>query len=403
MFFEKKILVGISGGIAVYKTAELIREFKKGGAQVRVIMTRKATKFVAPLTFETLTENSVLLDLFPENPVSYTVHIDWARWADVILVCPATYNTIGKIASGIADNALITTIAATQAPVIFCPAMNKVMYQNPIYQENQQKLLRHGFTFVRPGSGDLACGEVGEGRLADKVKIFDAVKRVLYNRNDLAGKRFLITAGPSEEPLAPVRYLTNRSSGKMGFALAEQARLRGAEVTLVSGPTAITPPAAVELIRIRTAAEMEHEVMQRLRTSDVLIMAAAVSDYRPAQYSDHKLKKTVLTNSLPLVANTDILARAGKDKGNRIHVGFSVETDNDLENSQRKLTEKNCDFIVINNPHEPGAAFQTDTNKVTILEKTGQSYAYPLMSKTRVAEIILDQVLQLLNKVEAAR
>ncbi|HPG38042.1 MAG TPA: bifunctional phosphopantothenoylcysteine decarboxylase/phosphopantothenate--cysteine ligase CoaBC [bacterium] len=398
MFFEKKILVGISGGIAVYKTAELIREFKKAGALVRVIMTRKATKFVAPLTFETLTENSVLLDLFPENPVSYTVHIDWARWADVMLVCPATYNTIGKLASGIADNALTTTIAATQVPIIICPAMNTAMYQNPIYQENQQKLVRHGYTFVRPGSGELACGEVGEGRLADKAEIIDAVKRVLYGRYDLAGKRFLITAGPTEEPLDPVRYLTNRSSGKMGYALAEQARLRGAEVTLVSGPTVITPPGAVEFVRIRTAAEMEHEVMQRLNTCDVLIMAAAVSDYRPAQYSDHKLKKKALTNSIPLVANTDILARAGKDKGNRVHVGFSVETDNDLENSQHKLLEKNCDFIVINNPHVPGAAFQADTNKVTLLDKTGPGSVYPLMSKTQVAEIILDNVLKLIKQ-----
>lgn len=397
MFIDKKILVGISGGIAIYKTVELIREFIKNGAQVKVIMTRKAAKFVAPLTFETLTGNSVLLDLFPKNPLSFTAHIDMARWADIILVCPATYNTIGKIASGIADNALTTTIAAAEIPVVFCPAMNKAMYQNSIYQENQQKLERHGYTFVQSGVGELACGETGAGRLADNNTIITTVKRVLFGTDDFSGKRFLITAGPTEEPLDPIRYISNRSSGKMGFALAEQARLRGAVVTLVTGPTVLAPHSDIDCLRIRTAAEMEKQVMQRLPDADVLIMAAAVSDYRPEQYAGQKLKKSSLTYNLSLVANADILALAGNDKKRRIHVGFSVETENDLENSRQKLVKKNCDFIVINNPNDSGAAFQVDTNKITILENNGQYNSYPLMSKVQAADVILDKVLQLLN------
>jgi len=397
MFFEKKILIGITGGIAVYKTAELVREFKKAGAQVRVIMTEAATKFVSPLTFETLSENDVLLDLFPETYSKKTAHIDWARWADVILICPATLNTIGKIASGIADNALTTTIMAAETPVLFCPAMNKAMYANGIYQENQKKLLQHGYSFVIPGSGELACGEIGYGRLADKDAIFDAVKQVLFGKNDFSGKTILITAGPTEEPLDPVRYLTNLSSGKMGFALAEQAQLRGADVILISGPTNLRIFSDIELIGVRTAAEMEQEVLKRLDKADVLIMAAAVSDYRPAQYSTHKVKKQESTETLALKKNNDILAKAGQTKANRIHVGFSVETENDLENSFIKLQQKKCDLIVINNPTHFGAGFRNDTNRVSIVDNKGNIEKYPLLSKYKVADKILDKVLQIMQ------
>ncbi|MBN2410892.1 bifunctional phosphopantothenoylcysteine decarboxylase/phosphopantothenate--cysteine ligase CoaBC [candidate division KSB1 bacterium] len=397
MFFGKKILIGITGGIAVYKTAELVRQFKKAGAQVRVVMTDAATKFVSPLTFETLSENDVLTGLFPETSSKQTAHIEWARWSDVMVICPATLNTIGKIASGIADNALTTTIMAANVPVIFCPAMNKAMFANSIYRENQKKLQEHGYYFVEPGIGELACGEVGYGRLADIETIFDAVKLRLFGKNDFSGKKLLITAGPTEEPLDPVRYLTNLSSGKMGFALAEQAKIRGAEVVLVSGPVNLRTFSGVELVHIRTAFEMEQQVLKRLEGTDVLIMAAAVSDYRPAEYSPNKLKKQDNPKSLALIMNNDILAKAGQNKGNRIQVGFSVETENEYDYSLDKLRRKNCDFIVINNPARPGAGFRNDTNRVTVLDNKGNMERYPLLSKYRVADRILDKVFNLMQ------
>ncbi len=397
MFFGKKILIGIAGGIAVYKTAELVRQFIKAGAQVRVVMTEAATKFVSPLTFETLSENDVLTDLFPETFGKHTAHIEWARWADVFVICPATLNTIGKIASGIADNALTTTIMAANVPVIFCPAMNMAMFANSICQENQKKLREYGYFFVEPGIGELACGEVGYGRLADIETIFDAVKMRLFGKNDFSGKKFLITAGPTEEPLDPVRYLTNPSSGKMGFALAEQAKIRGAEVVLISGPVNLRKFGGIELVRIRSAFEMEQQVSKRLKDADVLIMAAAVSDYRPAEYSPHKLKKQDNPESVALIMNDDILAKAGQNKGNRIHVGFSVETENEYDNSLDKLRRKNCDFIVINNPANPGAGFRNDTNRIAVLDNKGNFERYPLLSKNRVADRILDKVFNILR------
>ncbi len=258
-------------------------------------------------------------------------------------------------------------------------------------------MLEHGYFFVEPGIGELACGEVGYGRLADNETIFDAVKLQLFRRNDFSGKKFLITAGPTEEPLDPVRYLTNPSSGKMGFALAEQAKLRGAEVVLVSGPVNLRKFNGVELVRVRTAAEMEQQVLKRLDSTDVLIMAAAVSDYRPAEYSPHKLKKQDNMESLALKKNNDILAKAGQKKGNRIHVGFSVETENEYENSLDKLRRKKCDFIVINNPAHFGAGFRNDTNLVTVLDNKGNMEKYPLLSKYKVADKILDKVFQIIQ------
>jgi len=397
MFFGKNILIGITGGIAVYKTAELVREFKKAGASVRVIMTGSATNFVSPLTFETLSENDVLTDLFPESYSKQTAHIDWARWADVFLVCPATLNTIGKIASGIADNALTTTIMAADIPVIFCPAMNKAMFANSIYQDNQKKLRQHGYFFVEPGAGELACGEVGYGRLADNEAIIDAVQQQLFGTNEFTGKRFLITAGPTEESLDPVRFLTNASSGKMGFALAEQAKIRGADVVLVSGPVHLKPFSGIEFVPVRTAEQMQQQVMKRLDNTDVLIMAAAVSDYRPAEYSQNKLKKKDNDASLELHKNDDILAKAGQNKGERIHIGFSVETENERENSLNKLRQKNCDFIVLNNPTHPGAGFRNDTNLVTVLDKEGHIEHFPLLTKLIVADKILDKVFQIIH------
>lgn len=395
MFLEKNILVGISGGIAVYKTAELVRELKKHGARVRVVMTRAATSFVSPLTFETLSENDVLTDLFPEGYSRQTAHIDWARWADMMVICPATLNTIGKIASGIADNALTTTVMAAEVPVLFCPAMNKVMYANPVHQANQKKLRNHGYRFVEPGIGELACGEYGSGRLADLSIILDHIKLALYSTQEFKGKRILISAGPTEEPLDPVRYLSNRSSGKMGFALAERAAIRGAQVTLVSGPSQIKEFTGVELVTVRTAVEMDEAIYKRLPETDILIMAAAVSDYRPKHISPTKIKKGAQEIHLDLIQNPDILYKAGLHKEKRIHVGFSVETGDEVKATIEKLEKKNCDLMVLNNPLEQGAGFQIDTNKVTLINRDGNTEELDVMSKQDVADVILDHIYTL--------
>ena len=391
-------MLGVTGGIAAYKAAELLRELVKASAETRVMMTEAATHFVGPLTFETLSLNSVLTDLFPQQGGLSTAHIDWARWPDAIILCPATANTIGKIAAGIADNAVTTTVLATTAPVIFCPAMNKEMYANPAYQANQKKLIDWGYHFVAPGVGELACGEEGLGRLADKEDILDALKKTLFGTKEFDGKRILITAGPTQEPLDPVRFLSNRSSGKMGYALAEKAAIRGAKVTLISGPSQQRPFYSVDYISVQTAVDMNEAVMDNLEEADVLIMAAAVSDFRPKQTFQHKIKKSDDIDKIELERNPDILARAREKKGSRIHVGFSVETENEIENSTRKLFNKGLDFIVVNNPLEQGSGFATDTNRVRIIDKDGQVEALSLMSKSDVADKILDKVLTLLKQ-----
>ncbi len=398
LFFDKKVLVGVSGGIAAYKAALLVRELKKKSAQVRVMMTFAASKFVAPLTFETLSENPVLLDLFPDEGGLRTAHIDWARWPDIMIICPATANTIGKVAAGIADNALTTTIMATTEPVVFCPAMNKEMYANRVFQENVAKLEKMNYTFVAPGKGDLACGEEGWGRLAEIDDILFAVKTILTPRYDLKSQRLLVTAGPTEEPLDPVRFVTNRSSGKMGFALAEAAAVRGAEVTLISGPTNLTAPLGIKFVQVRTAKEMNDAVLANLAGNDVLLMAAAVSDFRPKKISDQKIKKVGAKEILELERTGDILAEAALHKGSRIHVGFSVETENDVENSTMKLQKKGLDLIVLNNPLHEGAGFAVDTNRVTIIDSSGVIEELPLMSKAEVSDKVLDHVTSLLQK-----
>ncbi len=397
-FFDKKVLVGVSGGIAAYKTALLVRELKKKSTQVRVMMTRSATKFVTPLTFETLSENPVLLDLFPDEGGLRTAHIDWARWPDIIIICPATANTIGKVAAGIADNALTTTIMATTEPIVFCPAMNKEMYANAIFQENVAKLEKNGYTLVAPGKGYLACGEEGWGRLAEIDEILFAAKKILTPRHDLKNRRVLVTAGPTEEPLDPVRFLTNRSSGKMGFALAEAAGLRNAKVTLISGPTNLPAPQGIKLVQVRTAKEMNDAVLVNLDKNDVLLMAAAVSDFRPKNFSRRKLKKYAMNEILELERTVDVLSEAASHKGSRIHVGFSVETENEIENSLLKLQKKGLDFIVLNNPLEEDAGFAVDTNRVTIIDAFGATEKLPLMSKAEVSDKILDRVSSLLQK-----
>jgi len=398
MFFEKKILVGVTGGIAAYKTCEIIRELKRNRAEIQVVMTNSAMEFITPLTLATLSENPVLTAMFGESYSTSTVHIEAARWADAVLICPATADTIGKIASGIADNLLTTLVMATTAPVIFCPAMNKEMYANPLYQQNAEKLKQGGYYFVESEVGELACGEFGWGRLADVFQIISKLKRVLLGTDELKGKKILVTAGRTEEPLDPVRFITNYSSGKMGFAIAEAATLKGAEVTLISGPNNLRPYGDIKYTQVQTSDQMAEAVEQEVASQDIIIMAAAVADFKPEIYFEHKIKKMNLASTIKLVKTKDILKEIGKKKGKKILVGFAVETENELENAKRKLVEKNLDLIVLNNPLEQGAAFGNDTNVVTFIDAKGNSEKFPLMSKREVAVKILDRIVDLMKK-----
>jgi len=401
MFSGIKIVLGVTGGIAAYKAAELVRRLVRSGSQVRVIMTEAATRFVSPLTFETLSGNRVLLDLFSEQGGG-TAHIEWARWPDAILVCPATANTVARVATGMADNALTTTLLASKAPVIFCPAMNAEMYASPLYQDNEKRLKTLGYLFVAPGQGELACGEEGWGRLAELDDILDALEKRLIVHQDLEGVNVLVTAGPTREPLDPVRFLSNRSSGRMGFAVAERAHRRGAQVTLVTGPSELEPASGVNCIRISSAAEMAEAVSAKHPECDILIMSAAVSDVRPRQAAATKIKKQSLPQRLELEKTPDILALAGAHKENRVHVGFALETENGAASAKKKCREKNCDFIVLNNPLQQGAGFDVETNKVTLVDAHGRCDDIPLLSKREVADILLDKALKLLRDSRAA-
>ncbi|HOH07447.1 MAG TPA: bifunctional phosphopantothenoylcysteine decarboxylase/phosphopantothenate--cysteine ligase CoaBC [bacterium] len=394
MLTNRKVVVGVTGGIAAYKAAELVRQLARLGASIRVIMTPAAMEFITPLTFETLTGHPVLTGLFPHEQGGGTVHIEWARWAECLVICPATANTIARAAHGFADNALTTTLLATTAPILFCPAMNRQMYANPLYQQNEKRLLEHGWSVVAPGSGELACGEVGEGRLSEIPEIVEAVRRLLSRKHDYQGRRVLVTAGPTHEPLDPVRYLGNRSTGKMGYALAEMAALRGAGVTLVTGPSHERPFSGIKVVRVTTAAEMSEAVQHHLPDCDLLFMAAAVSDYRPAAVAAQKIKKGEEEIILPLTRTEDILRSAGLSKGGRTHVGFSVETGEEIPASLRKLEEKNLDMIVVNNPLEPGAGFAVDTNIITLLRRGRDPEKWPQMSKQEVADRLLTAVLE---------
>ncbi len=400
MLFEKNILIGVTGGIAAYKTADIVRDLKKQSANVKVIMTRDATRFVNPLTLKVLSEQHVYTDMYEPAETSYTAHISLARWADAILVCPATANTIAKAAHGIANNLLTTSILAATVPVLFCPSMNTAMYNNPIYRENEDRLLEHGYTIVSPESGELACGEYGEGRLANKMQILKALSDVLTEKADLNNIRVLVTAGPTREPIDPVRYLTNRSSGKMGYALAEQARLRGAKVTLITGPTNLPDIKGVKTVRVEQAEDMAAEVFNYLNRTDVFIMAAAVADFRAKQPAWQKMKKAKTEPVIQLEPTVDILSKAAQSKEKRIHVGFSLETENVLEHSKDKMQRKKCDLMVVNNPNEKGAGFEVDTNVVTLLAKNGEATKLEKMDKKRVADKILDRVVEMLKKQE---
>ena len=389
-----KVVLGVSGGIACYKAVELVRLLVKEHYAVQVILTRGAMEFVTPLTFQTLSARPVATDTFNLTQESEIGHINLADSADIFVVAPATANIIGKIAAGIADDLLTTVLMATRAPVLIAPAMNIHMYENPILQENLRKLRRVGYEILEPGEGYLACGYEGKGRLPDPEAILERI-RCRVKKKDLAGERLLVTAGPSREPLDPVRYISNRSSGKMGYALARAAAQRGAEVVLISGPTALKPPAGVKLTAVNTAAEMRQAILDEFAACTAVIMAAAVADYHPAKFSPDKIKRSKGPLNVRLEPNPDILEELGQRKDGKLLVGFAAETGNLDANAEKKLRDKNLDMIVANDVTQEGSGFDGDTNIATIFDRRGASRSLPLMSKDELADQIFDHLLTL--------
>ncbi len=397
MLKGKKIVLGITGGIAAYKAAELTRALIKEGAQVRVIMTKNATEFISPLTLQTLSNNIVYTEMYLPSEQYDMAHIALAEFADAFVIAPATGNIIGKIASGIADDLLSTTIMAAVKPTLICPAMNDKMLANPIVQENINKLKNYKYIIMESGVGELACKTKGAGRLPEIPEIVEEIERLLTPQN-LAGEKILITAGPTEEPLDPVRFITNLSSGKMGYALAKVARRHGAQVTLITGPTNLSLPSVENIIKVRTAQEMHKAVIDNYKKSTVIIKAAAVADYRPKIFVKEKIKKDNKPRAIELERNPDIIAEIGQNKKNIVLVGFAMETKNLLANAREKLKKKNMDLIVANSLREEGAGFQTDTNKITIIDREGDVQSLPVMTKIEAAEKILEKVEELLKK-----
>ena len=393
----KRIVLGVTGCIAAYKSAYLVRDLIKRGAEVKVVMTPAATEFITPLSLSTLSNNNVIVNTFPDSPNSDTSintwHIDLAQWADLIVIAPATVNTVAKIACGFADNALTTLVSAARSLVLIAPAADVDMYQNPITQENILKLESLGYFIIPAEEGELASGLSGFGRLADLNKILDTVELLLSNhKKDLHGKGILVTAGPTYEDIDPVRFIGNRSSGKMGYAVAKASYLRGAEVTLISGPSSENVYPEIKKINVRSADEMKKLVEKELRNNDILIMASAVADYKPAKTESKKLEKEQKLSELKLSPTEDILASIKKDK--KIVVGFALETDNELTNAKKKLKEKDLDLMILNSLKDKKSGFEFDTNKITILKKTGKTIKLPLMNKFQIANKILDAILK---------
>jgi phosphopantothenoylcysteine decarboxylase/phosphopantothenate--cysteine ligase len=397
MLNGKEIILGVTGGIAAYKAVELLRLLTKAGADVHVIMTRSAEEFITPLTFQTLSMNPVSTSLFNLISEREIGHISLADRADLFIIAPATANIVGKLAGGIADDMLTTTVMATKAPVLIAPAMNVNMYQNPLYKENEAKLKRHGYLFVEPAKGLLACGWEGEGKLQEPGVIFEEAVAALTPK-DLVGEHLLVTAGPTREELDPIRFLSNYSSGKMGYAIARGARRRGASVTLITGATCLEAPWGVKSVAVESAEEMRAAVLDHLPVSTIIIKAAAVADYRPRLRADEKIKKADSPLVLELTKNPDILAELGKIKAERLLVGFAAETENLLGNAAKKLAEKNLDMIVANDVSQAGAGFNVDTNIVKLLFKNGQVEELSLMGKEALADVILDRVAALRKK-----
>ena len=390
---SKTIVVGLSGGIACYKAAELVRLLVAGGARVRVIMTRHAMEFITPLTLQTLSGEPVSTETFDLTQESEIGHIRLADGADAVVIAPATANVIGKIAAGIADDLLTTVLLATRAPVLLAPAMNVHMYENPVVQANLEKLRQLGRRIVEPGEGFLACGYEGRGRLAEPATIVAEIERAVASA-ELAGEQVLVSAGPNREAIDPVRFISNRSTGKMGYALAAAAWRRGAEVTLVSGPTALAVPHGVRAVQVTTAADMEQAVEREFKSATIVLMAAAVADYRPREVAAQKLKKTTGPLSLQLERTTDILRQLAPRKGDRFLVGFAAETEQMVANAERKRREKRLDMIVANDVARADAGFAVDTNAVVILDALGRTDV-PLAGKEEVADRILDRIVAL--------
>ncbi len=387
---KKCVVVGVSGGVAVYKALDVISRLRKKDVEVHVIMTKSATEFVTPLSFQSLSQNMVITDMFAEPKAWEIQHISLAKKADLMLIVPATANIIGKVANGIADDMLSTTIMATKAPVVFCPAMNTNMYENPIVQRNISLLKELGYEFIEPASGRLACGDEGKGKLQDTEIIAEETLRRLHSTKDLLGKKVVVTAGPTIVPIDPVRILTNRSSGKMGYSIAEEARDRGAEVVLISGPTSLRKPNGIKVIDIKTNEDMFNAIKNEFKDADIVIKSAAVADYKAKNYSNEKIKKTGDDLNLIFERDRDILKTLGDMKENQTLVGFAAESSNLKENAKGKLDRKNLDYIVANDISKSETGFASDENKVTIISKSGEEVSLEKMSKREVAKNIFD-------------
>lgn len=393
----KRILLGVTGGIAAYKAVDILRRLQERGAEVRVAMTKAAEHFVSRLTFEALSGRAVLLDEFQGAGRAAIGHIEITEGLDAALIAPATANIIGKIAAGIADDALTSALMALDCPLLIAPAMNDRMYCNPVLQGNIRALRELGVRFVEPGTGSLACGTTGQGRLADSDRIIQELS-ALFVSQDLAGMTVLVTAGPTREAIDAVRFISNPSTGKMGYALARAARERGADVILVSGPTPLAPPSGVTLVPVVSAGEMRAAVREHFDRSRVVIMAAAVSDFRPLHASTRKIKKDEASLALELERTPDILRELGAMAGNRLLVGFAAETDDAEQNAMRKLADKNLDMIVVNDVLKTGSGFGTDTNAVVIMDRAGNRTELPTMPKSAIAERIMDSLIELLKR-----
>ncbi len=403
MLKGKTVVLGVTGSIAAYKMANVASALIKQGCEVHVVMTRNATNFINPITFETLTNTKCLVDTFDRNFQFHVAHVSLSQKADVMLIAPASANIIGKMANGIADDMLSTMCLAATCPIIVAPAMNTKMFRNRIVKNNLQKLRDYGMTIIEPAVGRLACADVGEGKLPDEQTLLSYIYRQIRHDKDLTGKKVVVTAGPTVEKIDPVRYITNHSTGKMGYAIAANAMERGAKVTLISGPVNIEPPMFVDVINITSAKEMYDAVMENLQDCDILIKAAAVADYTPVSVSDEKMKKKDGDLSIKLMRTKDILKDAGsKKKDTQVVCGFSMETCNMLENSKKKLLSKNCDMIVANNLKDEGAGFGVDTNKVTIIMEDSVE-ELELMTKSQAGDKILDEAVLLWEKKNGGR
>ena len=395
---NRTILLGVTGGIAIHKSLDYASQLVKWGAAVHVIMTKNAIRLINPLQFQVISRNPVLLDLFDTGGDWKPPHIDLADRADLLAIVPATANVLGKMANGIADDALSTVAVSVHCPILVAPAMNGHMYQNPFVQQNIDTLSKHGVQFIEPASGDLACGYQGVGRLNEVETILKRTREILNLQQDLHGKRFLVTAGATREYIDPVRFITNGSSGKMGYALAEAAAHRGATVQLISGHATVPPPTKIEICNVQTTQEMHEAVLQKFEETDIVIMAAAPVDYRPAEWTPHKIKKRTDTLNIALQKNPDTAQTIGESKKHQLTVCFAAETNDVLENAKEKLIRKNCDLIVANDILAEGAGFAGDTNIVTLLDKAGNCEQLPLLSKQEVANAILDRVVKLMGK-----